>query len=230
MDQSNTGVNLGIDTVRPAVLTIDVHRGHLDPSCATLPLPADVSARVVAANRRLLDAARAADIPVVHVVTSYRDVGEIANNPFWRAIADTGVTRANILRHNLEGGPSTQLIAELYDPARDQVVRTKKRYNCFLATDLDFVLRSRGVNTLLITGVNTNSCVLATTIAASTMDYAAIVVADCVDTVDGDEFHRAALSCIERAFGWVMSQEEALRAVTSGELPERVPQGAGARA
>ena len=31
MDQSNTGVNLGIDTVRPAVLTIDVHRGHFVP-------------------------------------------------------------------------------------------------------------------------------------------------------------------------------------------------------
>ena len=222
----DTSVNLGVDTVRPAVLTIDVHRGHLDPSCATLPLPAETSARVVAANERFLGAARAAGIPVVHVVTYYREVGEIANNPFWRAIADTATTRGNIMRHNLDGMPGTELIPELYDPSYDRVVRTKKRYNCFLATDLDFTLRSLGVNTLLITGVNTNSCVLATTIAAQTMDYAAIVVTDCVDTVDGPDFHQAALRCIERAFGWVMTPEEALRAVTGGKLPVAVTAGA----
>ena len=219
MNGQDSSLNLGVDTIRPAVVTIDVHRGHLDPSCATLPLPAEVSARVVAANKRFLDAARAAGVPVVHVVTYYRDVGEIRNNPFWRAIADTAVTRGNILRHNLDGMPGTELIPELYDSSYDRVVRTKKRYNCFLSTDLDFVLRSLGVNTLLLTGVNTNSCVLATTIAAQTMDYAPIVIAECVDTVDGDEFHRAALGCIERAFGWVMSGEQALRVVTGGRLP-----------
>jgi nicotinamidase-related amidase len=65
------------------------------------------------------------------------------------------------------------------------------------------VLRTTlGVNTLLITGVNTNSCVIATAIAASTMDYAPIVISDCVNTCDGPEFHDQALSIIERAFGW----------------------------
>ena len=206
-------IDLGVDDVRPGVLTIDVHRGHLDPSCATLPLPADTAARVVAANARFLKAARAAAVPVVHAVTSYREVGEIASNPFWRSIAGTSVTRGNILHHNLEGLPGTQLMPELYEPGVDRVARGKKRYDCFLATDLHFTLRSLGVNTLLITGVNTNSCVLATTIAAQTLDYAAIVVEDCVDTVDGPSFHRAALDCIRRAFGWVLSSDEALQLV-----------------
>jgi biuret amidohydrolase len=102
----------------------------------------------------------------------------------------------------------------------------KKRYNCFLATDLDFVLRNTlGANTLLITGVNTNSCVLTTTIAAQTMDYAAIVISECVDTCDGPEFHAKALSIIERAFGWVMTGDEALRVVAG----ERMLQHATAR-
>lgn len=93
-------------------------------------------------------------------------------------------------------------------------VYVKKRYNCFLATDLDFLLRNTlGANTLLITGVNTNSCVLTTTIVAQTMDYAAIVVSDCVDTCDGPEFHAKALSIIERAFGWVLTGDEALQLV-----------------
>lgn len=212
-----THPSLGLDEIRPAVLTIDLHRGHLDPSCSTLPLEAGAAARVVEANRRFLDRARAADVPIVHAVTYYRDADEIASNPFWRAIADTAVTRRNVLRHNLDGMPGLELMPGVLDPERDRVVRTKKRYNCFLATDLDFVLRTTlRANTLLITGVNTNSCVLATTIAASTMDYAAIVVSDCVDTCDGDEFHQRALRCIERAFGWVMSSDEALAAVATG--------------
>lgn len=99
--------NLGVEQVRPAVLTIDLHRGHLDPQVATLPLAADPAARVTAANVQFLESARRSDMPVVHLVTSYRDVGEIATNAFWRAIAETAVTRGNILAHNLEGLPGT---------------------------------------------------------------------------------------------------------------------------
>lgn len=161
----------------------------------------------------VLTIARAAGLPVVHVVTNYRDADEIASNAFWRAIADTGVTRSNILRQNIAGAPGLQLMPGIHEPDHDRIVDTKKRYDCFLATDLGFTLDTLGVNTLLITGVNTNSCVLATTIAASVRDYACIVVSDCVDTVDGPDFHGAALACVERAFGWVMDSGEALAAV-----------------
>jgi biuret amidohydrolase len=205
---------LGVDEIRAAVLTIDLHRGHLDPEVATLPLPADVSATVVEHNVGFLDAARAAGVPVVHVVTSYRDGEEISSNAFWRAIADTGATRANVLRHNLDHLPGIQLMPGVLREG-DRLVDTKKRYDCFLHTDLEFVLRRLGVNTLLITGVNTNSCVLTTTIAASVRDYACIVVEDCVDTVDGPDFHDAALKCIRRAFGWTMPSDAALRTVTA---------------
>jgi len=206
----------GIDEIRPAVLTIDMHRGHLDPEVATLPLPAHVSARVVAANLALLEGARAAGIPVVHVITSYRDTEECSSNAFWRAVADTGATRANVLRHNLDHLPGVQLMPGMYQSG-DRIVNTKKRYDCFLHTDLEFTLRRLGVNTLLITGVNTNSCVLTTTIAASVRDYACIVVEDCVDTVDGPEFHAAALKCIRRAFGWAMPADVALREVGAAQ-------------
>ena len=65
----------------------------------------------------------------------------------------------------------------------------------------------------MLTGINTNSGVLATTISASVKDYAAIVIEDCVDTMDGPDFHDAALKCIETAFGWVMNSDAALSAV-----------------
>lgn len=200
----------GVDVVRPAVVAIDLHRGHLDSEVATMPLAEDVSARVVEANRRFFERCRALDIPIIHLVTTYRDVAEIRSNPFWRSIADNpSVTRKNALRHNLAGSPGCEILPQLFDGERDWVVNTKKRYDCFAATDLDFLLRSHDINTLLITGVNINSCVLSTTTAACSRDYAVIVVEDCVDTMDGPVLHEAALSCIRTAFGWVMSGNEA---------------------
>lgn len=202
----------GLAARRPAVVTIDLHRGHLDPDVATMPLPAERAADVVAANVGLLDAVRGRGVPVVHVVTGYHAVEEIASNPWWASVADTDATRANVLRHQLAGSPGLELMPGLLDPDHDVVVHGKKRYDCFVATELDHVLRSRGIDTLLLTGVNTNSCVLATTVAANARDYAAVVVEECVDTMDRSQ-HEPALGVIRQAFGWVATTKEVVEAL-----------------
>ena len=200
-------MNLGVDHPKAAVVAIDLHRGHLDMAVATMPTTPQVATRIVAANKRLFDWCRSVDIPIVHQVTSYRDAEEISANPFWRTRAeDPSATRKNVMRHNIIGGPGCTVMPQLLD-SRDFIVNTKKRYDCFLGTDLDFLLRSHGVNTLLITGVNTNSCVLATTTAANVRDYAVIVIEDCVDSMDGPELHAAGLACIKTAFGFVMDTD-----------------------
>ncbi|MGJ4946449.1 cysteine hydrolase family protein [Bradyrhizobium sp. HKCCYLS1011] len=202
-------MNLGVDHPKAAIVAIDLHRGHLDMDVATMPTSPEVAQRVIAANKRLFDWARSAKIPVIHLLTQYRDVAEIASNPFWRTRAeDPKATRKNVLRHNITGMPGVAIIPDLYDTERDLVVDTKKRYDCFLGTDLDFTLRAHGVNTLLVTGVNTNSCVLATTTAANVRDYAVIVVKDCVETMDGPVLHEAGLLCIRTAFGFVLDTGE----------------------
>lgn len=204
-------MNLGVDHIKAAVVAIDLHRGHLDMSVATMPTTPDVATRIIAANKRLFDWCRSVDIPVIHQVTSYRDAKEIRANPFWRTRAeDPRATRKNVMRHNIAGGPGCTVMPDLLDP-RDFIVDTKKRYDCFLGTDLDFLLRSHRINTLLITGVNTNSCVLATTTAANVRDYAVIVVEDCVDSMDGPALHEAGLACIRTAFGLVMDTDAVMK-------------------
>ena len=208
---------IGVDEVTAAVVAIDCHRGHLDPEVATMPAAPDVAQRLIEANRRFLGRCRERGVPIVHVVTSYRDVAEIRANPFWRTRADDAeATRKNVERHNIEGSAGCEIIPSLFDVANDWVVDTKKRYDCFLGTDLDFLLKSHGVNTLLITGINTNSCVLATVAAANVRDYAPVVVEDCVDTMDGPELHDAALLCIRTALGWVMSSEHVVQSLVEG--------------
>ena len=203
-------MNLGLDDVHAAIIGIDLHRGHLDPAVATMPLEARAAARVVAANQRLFDACRSSGVPIVHLVTRYRDSDEIRANPFWRTRAENpNNPRRNVLKHNLMELPGCTIMPGLED-ARDFVVDTKKRYDCFVGTDLDFVLRTHGINTLIVTGVNTNSCVLSTVAAACSKDYVVNVASDCVDTMDGPDMHEAALACIRTAFGFVMTTDEIL--------------------
>lgn len=194
------------DPQHAAVVTIDMHRGHLDPAVATMPLASETAARVVAANRRLILAAREHGVPVIHVVTGYHSVEEIASNPWWASVAGSDATRANVLKHQLPGSPGLEVMPELLE-ASDIVIRNKKRYDSFAATELDHVLRSRNLDTVLLTGVNTNSCVIATTIAGNTRDYSMVVVEDCVDTMD-PSLHDAALAVIRQAFGWVATTDE----------------------
>jgi biuret amidohydrolase len=204
----------GVDEVRAAVVAIDLHRGHLDPEVATMPVVPGTEERIIQANRRFFERCRDEGIPIVHQLTSYRDADEIRSNPFWRTRADDpDATRKNVERHNIQGSPGCEIIPELFDPARDWVVDTKKRYNCFVGTDLDFVLRTHEINTVLLTGVNTNSCVLSTATSACSRDYAVFVVEDCVDSMDGPEIHEAALACVRAAFGWVMTSDEVIGAL-----------------
>jgi nicotinamidase-related amidase len=208
-------MELGLDAVRPAVVAIDLHRGHLDMEIATLPAPADLAARVVAANRAFNEKCRALDIPIVHVISQYRDASETAGNPVWRTKADqAGDTRKNQFRHNLAGSPGLEIMPGLFADG-DLLIDSKKRKDCFFATDLDFALSARSVNTLLITGVNTNSCVLATAATANSLDYLPIVIEDCTGSMDGEAAHDAALLCIKTALGFTLAADavfDALRA------------------
>jgi len=195
---------------RAAAVAIDMHRGHLDPTVATMPLTPEQSRRIITRASEFFAGLRRLQVPLIHVVTAYRDPAEILTNPFWRAkSADPDATRKNVARHNVLPSAGTQIIPELFDP-RDTVITAKKRYSCFLGTDLEFVLRARGVQTLLLTGVNTNSCVLATAVEACNLDFRVVVVEDCVDSMDGSEAHQAALALIRTAFGWVASAQTLL--------------------
>ena len=204
-----------------AVVAIDMHRGHLDPAVATLPLPVERCGLVIKRAAALFSDLPARGVPIIHVVTEYRDPAEIAANPFWKAAHDdASKARRGILRHNLIGSPGTEIIPELHDP-RDVVVRSKKRYSVFQPTDLEFVLRRRlGVDTVILAGINTTTCVLCAAFEATNRDFRVIVAADAVDSMDGEEMHRFALRLIEAALGWPLSNEEIVRALASARAAQ----------
>jgi biuret amidohydrolase len=117
-------VNIGVARVKAAAIAIDLHRGHLDLSVATMPVRSETDARrIIVANKRLFGWCRSVGIPVAHLVTTYRDAEEIRANPFWRTRAEgSHDTRKNVLRHNLAGMPGCTVIPELIEADRDAVV------------------------------------------------------------------------------------------------------------
>jgi len=80
-----------------ALVLIDMHRGHLDPEVATLPVDATWAAEILANTRALLQGLRAIDMNVIHVTTRYRlnkqgmPVDTYSNaNPYYRWRSETG--------------------------------------------------------------------------------------------------------------------------------------------
>lgn len=186
----------------PTVITIDLHRGHLDPEVATLPLPAESAAALIHRVVPLLHAYRRLSIPIVHLITAYRDQSEILSNPYWSFQAGQPASpRSRIAVHNLVGGRGLELMPGIEEEG-DLIIATKKRYDCFIGTDLEFVLRSGRHDSVLLFGVNTNSCVIATAIAASVRDFAVFVVDEAVDTMMGADLDVAARQVIDASFGW----------------------------
>jgi nicotinamidase-related amidase len=190
---------------RPVVVSIDMHRGHLDPAVATLPLPAERSRALIARAAPIYAALRTAGVPIVQVVTRYRRSHESESNPFWGG--KKSAVRARSHEHNLFGAPGTEIVPELYAPS-DIVVDSKKRYSAYLHTDLEFVLRDLGARTVLLAGVNTNSCILCNAFETVNRDFELVLMKDCVDSMDGEDAHRMALTLIETCLGSVMDWDE----------------------
>jgi nicotinamidase-related amidase len=202
-----------------AIVTIDMHRGHLDMDIATMPAKPEDAKRVIANAKAVLDFARKSEISVIHVVLVYRRIPGIGcegmTSPFWKAMhaaqADTDRLtpgrKSTVREHNIEGSPGTEIIPELYRPG-DYVINNKKRLDCFYGTDLRSLLDALGAKTVVLMGINTNTCVLNTAFTAFNFDYRVVVLSDCVASMYGDDLHVLGLQNISRCLGWVISNEQ----------------------
>ncbi len=221
---------LTVDPRRTAILAVDVHRGHLDPEIGTMPVALHDAARVRAACARLLAGARATQVPVVYVLLTYRRTTppglETMGNPFWRAVEQveqslTPGRRSTILHHNQEGSPQTEVPPELAPQPGDHVIRSKKRLSAFYGTDLDILLHALGTETVVIVGINTNTCVLCTAFDAFNRDLRVIVASDGVASMYGEDLHIFGLENLRRCLGWVLTTDEILAALGAAEVPTR---------
>ena len=88
-----------------------------------------------------------------------------------------------------------------------ELIVTKHRYSAFWGTDLNLVLRSNGIKTVVMTGVATSVCVESTTRDAFFNDYYVVAVEDACADYDG-EAHEATLRALRRSFGHVVGVDD----------------------
>jgi len=210
---------LEIDPAATAIIAIDMHRGHLDMSVATMPTQPEDAERVIRNAKQALDFARSRGVPVIHVILVYRRIpglgSEGMTQPFWRALHElvteedrlTPGRRSTVNGHNLEGSPGTQIIPELHAPG-DYVIDNKKRLDCFYGTDLKALLETLGVKTVCLMGINTNTCVLNTAFTAFNHDFRVVLLSDCVGSMYGEDLHVLGLQNVARCLGWVITNEQ----------------------
>lgn len=191
------------DRSRTAIVSIDLHRGHLedDPEC---PCPAPRARGVVGPVNAFHAAARRFGIPVIHVRSTLRahGVDDVAGRKSaWRLVfpLHVGAIR-NADAHAIEGTRWTEFVTDV-DP-RDLVVSGKKRLSAFYPTDLDFLLRNMGVGSLVLDGCLADCCVLNTAFDASNLGYRVVVPRDLVAGTN-PELEDAAMRIIASHVGLV---------------------------
>jgi nicotinamidase-related amidase len=208
---------LELEPRRTAVITVDCHRGHLDLAVATMPVAPQAAASVVVNTARLLRVARTNGMSVIHVISQNRILPEgrpeTMCNPFWAAVERsqqmlTPERESSISRHNLVGTVQTQLMPELGPEPGDLIIDRKRRLSIYRDTDLDLTLHELGIDTIVLAGINTNTCVLCAAFESLNRDFKTIVVADCVDTMYGADLHFFGLQIVARCLGWVLTVDE----------------------
>jgi biuret amidohydrolase len=199
---------IAVDTGRCALVIIDMQRDFLEPGGFGEALGNDVSQlrKIVAPLRALLGAARDACLTVIHTREGHRP--DMTDAP--RAKVERGAPslrigdRGPMGRILIRGEVGHDIISELY-PLAGEPVLDKPGKGAFYQTDLDLMLRNRGVETLLVGGVTTEVCVHTTVREANDRGYRCIVVGDCCGSYF-PEFHEVGLRMIAAQggiFGWV---------------------------
>jgi len=154
----------------------------------------------------LVDRARAAKLPIIYTANAH---DAWTNSAAWR---------------ERQGGEGMSLChtgswgAEFYGvrPAPDERILIKHRYNAFVGTDLDLILRSRGIETLIFTGVATNICVESTVRDAFARNYGVVMARDCLAGSSAEE-HEWTLRSLERYFGATVLNADEIAAAWTGD-------------
>ena len=186
-----------IDPGTTVVLVVDVQNDFCHADGALARLGADTTAiqEMVPRLMLLVDAARGAGATIV-----------------WLQLLNTEYTTSEVAHEQRRRTrPGTEMICqvgswggELYrvEPAPGEPLVAKHRYSGFVDTELDLILRSRGIKTLVVTGVATNVCVESTARDAYMRDYYVVLVDDCTAAYSPAK-HAATLENIGDHFGLI---------------------------
>ena len=179
---------------RGALLVIDMQRGFIDADAGSYVIEAEALVDRVA---RAIDAARAAGMPVLFSREVHRPSGIDGGRLLWdgRGGWVSGHPRYGSGEDSpaaacVEGTPDADLLPAIV-PAPGEPVFEKRRFSCFIGTELELLLGRMKIDTLVVAGICTDVCVLWTVGDAFQRDYHVRVLEDCVAGTTFEAHERA---------------------------------------
>lgn len=221
---------LSLDLDRTALIVVDMQNAFASPGGMLDLAGIDVKpARDVIANARMVcEAARGSGVPVIYLTIGYPpDMstagGPDSPNPEKELALNLMRERPELLGQLLTFGTwDFQIIDEL-KPEDGETVIVKSRYSGFAGTNLDAVLRSRGIRNLLMLGIASNVCVESTLRDAYFLEYWPVMIADATMPAGSEEIQRATLYNVRTFFGWVTNSEELVTVLRASDARSPAP-------
>jgi len=154
----------------------------------------------------LIEKCRDFGLPIIFIRTIH---SSWTDSPSWLKRMEGAGEKMQICRPDSWGSNFFNLT-----PEEGDCIVTKHRYSAFIGTDLDLILKSQGIEFILVTGVATNVCVESTARDGYHRDYNVILIKDCCGAYDKAE-HAATLNNICKFFGTVATSEAFLSTMES---------------
>ena len=186
---------------RPAVLVVDIVRAYLEPDS---PLYAGVE-DAVASAARVVDAARAAGVPVIFTRVEFVP-GGADGGVFYRKVPALRV---------LDAGSPLADFPKAPRPHGGEIVVTKQYASAFFGTSLASTLTAMGADSVVIVGLSTSGCVRASAVDALQHGFVPIVVRDAVGDRDPRP-HEANLFDLEAKYADVVGEAEVVARLSAG--------------
>jgi ureidoacrylate peracid hydrolase len=188
------------DPARTALIVVDLQNGFMMPGVAFAEIP---EAREIVPNvNRLAAALRAAGGTVVWIVTTYEPAVDREWSTYYRLSSPAnGAKRSAALTKGAKG----HAIWPALDVKEGDPIVEKKRFSAFIqgSSEIDKVLKARGIDNLLITGTVTGVCCESTARDAMMLNYSVTMVTD-GNASYSDEEHNRALTAFYATFGDIM--------------------------